>query len=68
LDFSEVFATIREIETGGRLMRDMKSRRRTTLLKEDSVRPVIEGQYISKPWGIQYSRAKKRYSFTSSLR
>jgi hypothetical protein len=39
LDFSDVLATIREIETGGLLMRDIKSRRRTTLLKDDSVRP-----------------------------
>jgi hypothetical protein len=38
-DFSEVFATILEMETGGLLMRDMKRRRRTTLLKEESVRP-----------------------------
>ena len=32
----------REIEMGGRLMRDMKRRRRTTLLKAASVRPVLE--------------------------
>jgi uncharacterized protein (DUF2345 family) len=52
LDFSEVFATIREIETGGRLMRDIKSRRRTTLLKDDSVRPVARGSvYLSSPKG-----------------
>jgi len=38
LDFSEVFATILEIETGGRLIRDINRRRRTTLLKEESVR------------------------------
>jgi len=37
-DFSEVLATILEMETGGRLMRDIKSLRRTTLLKEESVR------------------------------
>lgn len=39
-DFSEVLATIRERETGGLLMRDMKRRRRTTLLKAESVRPA----------------------------
>jgi hypothetical protein len=38
-DFSEVLATILERDTGGLLIRDMKSRRRTTLLKEESVRP-----------------------------
>jgi len=38
LDFSEVFETILEMETGGLLIRDMKRRRRTTLLKEESVR------------------------------
>ena len=43
LDFSEWLATIRDIETGGRLIRDMKSRRRTTLLKDDSVRPIVRG-------------------------
>lgn len=37
-DFSDVLATMRETETGGLLMRDMKSRRRMTLLKDDSVR------------------------------
>lgn len=30
---------MREIDIGGRLMRDMKRRRRTTLLKFESVRP-----------------------------
>ena len=30
----------RERDMGGRLMRDMKRRRRTTLLKEESVRPT----------------------------
>jgi hypothetical protein len=32
---------IREIDIGGRLMRDMKRRRRTTLLKFESVRPAL---------------------------
>ncbi len=31
--------TIREIDMGGRLIRDMKRRRRTVLLNFDSVRP-----------------------------
>ena len=31
---------MREMDMGGRLMRDMKRRRRTTLLKLASVRPV----------------------------
>jgi hypothetical protein len=43
LDFSDVLATILERDTGGLLMRDMKSRRRTTLLKEESVRPTKDG-------------------------
>ena len=33
---------MREREMGGRLMRDMKRRRSTTLLKAESVRPVVE--------------------------
>jgi hypothetical protein len=51
-DFSDVFATIREIETGGRLMRDIKSLRSTTLLKDESVRPIPTGRDA-----IQLSRA-----------
>ena len=50
-DFSEVLATILEMETGGRLMRDIKSLRRTTLLKEESVRPsqsVISSVHCAK--------------------
>lgn len=39
LDFSETLATTLERDTGGLLIRDMNKRRRTTLLKEDSVRP-----------------------------
>lgn len=71
LDFSEVLATIREMETGGLLIRDMNSRRRMTLLKEDSVRPV-QHLLVSKSKLVETLkeniRAKKRYSFTSSLR
>ena len=37
---SRAKAAKRDIEIGGRLMRDMKRRRRTTLLKEEEVRPV----------------------------
>jgi len=37
-----LFETIREMETGGLLIRDINSRRRMTLLKEDSVRPIDE--------------------------
>jgi hypothetical protein len=40
LDFSDVLATILERDTGGRLMRDMKRRRRMTLLKAELVRPA----------------------------
>lgn len=38
---SVTFEAMRESETGGRLIRDMKRRRNTTLLKFDSVRPII---------------------------
>ncbi len=34
-----MLATMRDRETGGRLILDIKRRRRTTLLKEESVRP-----------------------------
>lgn len=37
---SVVFLTMRESDTGGRLILDMNKRRSTTLLKFDSVRPV----------------------------
>lgn len=40
LDFSDVLATILEIETGGLLIRLIKRRRSTTLLKDESVRPT----------------------------
>lgn len=36
-----MLATMRDRETGGRLILDMKRRRRITLLKEESVRPRI---------------------------
>ena len=36
----------RERDMGGRLMRDMKRRRRTTLLKAESVRPGLEGLIV----------------------
>ena len=39
----DLFEAIREMETGGLLIRDIKSRRSTTLLKDDSVRPIEEG-------------------------
>jgi hypothetical protein len=71
LDFSDKLATILETETGGLLMRDMKRRRRMTLLKAASVRPVGELISAGHEWNwniVYYLRAKKRYSFTSSLR
>ena len=37
------FETMRESDIGGRLMRDIKRRRRTILLKFESVRPVSGG-------------------------
>lgn len=39
-DSLETFEAMREMDMGGRLMRDMKRRRRTTLLKFASVRPA----------------------------
>jgi hypothetical protein len=50
LDFSDVLATILERDTGGLLMRDIKRRRRTTLLNDESVRPTIKGQNLPQYW------------------
>lgn len=72
-------------ERGGRFVRDMKRRRRTTLLKLESVFPVLGvSEWVCDSFfrwyvgvdgwreGIserdQDVRARKRYSFTSSLR
>ena len=48
--------TIREIDMGGRLMRDMKRRRRTVLLNFDSVRPDIINQFGSQGLDVALSR------------
>lgn len=42
-----VLATMRDRETGGRLILDMNRRRRTTLLKEESVRPGEKSLAVS---------------------
>ena len=75
LCFGATVEAMREIDIGGRLMRDMKSRLRTTLLKAESVRPGwVLLVLMSSGLGMEdygeslYVRARNRYSLTRSLR
>lgn len=59
-------ATRRESETGGRLMREVKRRRRTTALKADDVRPDSVRLMVPRDGGhwrhgeVGDKRARKR--------
>lgn len=59
--------TMRESETGGRLILDMKRRRKTTLLKLDSVRPVKIPPPISFPLLKSAALRRRRHTGEESV-